>query len=190
MWQSRDAGARELRSSVGPRRSALDCRVAALLAMTRGEASGRAGTRLATFVTPGSTRGPAAFVPRGSTPAGAPPGTNPSPRHCEPPQAARQSMTEACRPAPTQSLSRDVTRSIASPLRSSQRGKRDPGSSPGRRGGQSRTGLPMPRGYRSTGGRLLLFCTKSCLSANDPVADVPHKRLSGTPWPTDQHSMD
>ena len=106
-----------------------------------GEACGRAGARLATFVTPGSTRGPAAFVPRGSTPAGAPPPwTNPSPRHCEPPQAARQSMTEACRPAPTQSLSRDVTRSIASPLGSSQRGKRDPGSSPGRR----EVGLQLP----------------------------------------------
>jgi hypothetical protein len=77
---------------------------------------------LARVVAPGPTRGPAAFVPRGSTPAGAPPWTNPSPRHCEPPQAARQSMTEACRPAPTQSLScRDVTPWIASSLRSSQR---------------------------------------------------------------------
>jgi hypothetical protein len=56
-------------------------------------------------------------------------------------------------------------------LRSSQRRKRDPGSIPGQRGGQSRTDLPMSRGSRLTGeGRLLLFCAKSCLSANDPFA--------------------
>ena len=97
-----------------------------------GEASGRAGARLATFVTPGSTRGPAAFVPRGSTPAGAPPWTNLSPRHCEPPQAARQSMTEACRPAPTQSLSRDVTRFAAALLATRKAGPRvEPGATRG-----------------------------------------------------------
>ena len=45
-----------------------------------------------------------------------PSATKPIPRHCEPPQAARQSMDCACRPAPTQSLSREVTPWIASSL--------------------------------------------------------------------------
>ena len=43
-------------------------------------------------------------------------GTHPYPRHCEPPQAARQSMDCACRPAPTQSPSRAVTPWIAASL--------------------------------------------------------------------------
>ena len=50
--------------------------------------------RFPSFVAPGSTRGHAALLPKGSTPAGSPPGKNPCRRHCEPPQAARQSTND------------------------------------------------------------------------------------------------
>jgi hypothetical protein len=127
------------------------------------------------FVAPGSTRGPAAFVPKGSTPAGTPPRTIPPlvvasrRRRGGNPWTAPAARHRRRRPAARSRLG------LLRRLRSSQGRKRDPGSSPGRRGGrQFRTGLPMSRGCRSTGdGRLLLFCAKSCLSANDPIADLP-----------------